>query len=294
MTTSMKPEIRKEKFKGGLQRQFEIISSISDLYNKHKSLMTNPHRPEFYHVIWIQKGYPTHFVDFKPVKLKPGSLLFVPKDCVNIFDDSGEYNGKMILFTDQFFCRNTGDLMFLQRTILYNNFFNISQFQIDEETNSFSDIFRLMEAEGNNPNDTFQDEILRNLLHNFLLLSEREIRKQGFTGIDSNPYTECLISFRRLLEENFKNFKSVSKYASKLKITSKTLYNATTQMLDKTPKQLIDDRILVESKRLLVHTTATIKEIGFELGFIEPTNFIKFFHKHERITPIDFRENFKR
>jgi AraC family transcriptional activator of pobA len=71
----------------------------------------------------------------------------------------------------------------------------------------------------------------------------------------------------------------------KLKITSKTLYNATTQLLGKAPKQLIDDRILLESKRLLIHTNATIKEIGFELGFIEPTNFIKFFRKYERMTP---------
>ena len=290
----MKPEVRKEKFKSELQREFEIISSISDLYNKHKNLMTDPHRPEFYHVIWIQKGYPTHFVDFKPVKLRPGSLLFVPDNCINVFDHSGDYDGKMILFTDRFFCRNTSDLMFLQSTILYNNFFNISQIQIDEATNSISDIFLLMESEANIPTDTFQDDILRSLLYNFFLLAEREIRKQGFAGIESTPYTDYLIAFKRLLEDNFKSYKSVSRYASKLKVSSKTLYNATTQLLDKTPKQIIDDRILLESKRLLVHTSSTIKEIGFELGFVEPTNFIKFFRKHEQITPIDFRENYKR
>jgi len=290
----MKPEVRKEKFKSELQREFEIIFSISDLCNKHKNLMTNPHRPEFYHVIWIQKGYPTHFVDFKPVKLKPGSILFVPKNCINVFDNSGDYDGKMILFTDRFFCRNASDIMFLQSTILYNNFLNISQIQIDEATTSFSEILLLMEAEANKSADIFQDDILRNLLHNFFLLAEREIRKQGLSGIDSNPYTDYLIAFKRLLEENFKNVKSVSKYATKLKLTSKTLYNATTQLLDKTPKQIIDDRILLESKRLLVHTNSTIKEIGFELGFIEPTNFIKFFRAHEQITPIVFRENHKR
>jgi len=293
MKQEMKPEIRKELFKTGLQREFEIVS-ISDLYVKHAKKMTNPHRPEFYHVIWIQKGNPTHFVDFKPIKLSPGSILFVPKNCVNVFDNSGLYNGKMILFTDKFFCRNQSDLMFLQSTILYSNFFNTSQIHIDEAKNSFSEIFQLMELESNISNDNFQDEILRNLLHNYFLLAEREIRKQGFVGIDSSPYTDYLVLFNRLLEENFKKFKTVSKYASRLKITSKTLYNATTQLLDKTPKQLIDDRILLESKRLLVHTNATIKEIGFELGFIEPTNFIKFFHKHEQITPIDFRENYKR
>lgn len=289
----MKPEIRIEKFKPGLPREFEIIY-ISDLYNKSKNLITDPHRPDFYHVIWITEGMATHYVDFKPIELKPGSLLFVPKYCINIFDNYGEYNGKIILFTDRFFCKDPSNLLFLQNTILYNDFFNISQIQVDESINSFSEIFLLMEEETKISNDKFQDDILRNLLHNFLLLAEREKRKQGFRGIDSSPYNDYLISFRRLLEENFKSIKSVSAYASKLKITNKTLSNATIELSGKTPKQLIDGRILLESKRLLIHTNATIKEIGFELGFVEPTNFIKYFHKHERITPIDFRKNYKR
>jgi AraC family transcriptional regulator, transcriptional activator of pobA len=232
-------------------------------------------------------------VDFKPIELRPGSLLFVPKYCINIFDNSGEYNGKIILFTDRFYCKNPSDIAFLQNTILYNDFFNISAISTEESANSFSDLFILMENEIKISNDTFQDEILRNLLHNIFLLAEREKRKQGFIGIDSSPYNDYLISFRGLLESNFKTIKSVSEYASMLKITNKTLSNATLHLLGKTPKQLIDERVLLESKRLLKHTNATIKEIGFELGFIEPTNFIKYFHKHEQKTPVDFRESFR-
>lgn len=155
----MRPEIRKEKFKPGLPREFEIIS-ISDLYNKSKNLITDPHRPEFYHVIWIKEGRATHYVDFKPIELKQGSLLFVSKDCVNVFDNYGAYNGKIILFTDRFFCKNESDLMFLQNTIIYNDFFNISQIQIGESSNSFSEIFLLMEEETRISNDIYQYDIL--------------------------------------------------------------------------------------------------------------------------------------
>jgi AraC-like DNA-binding protein len=289
----MKSEIRIEKFKTGLPREFEIIN-IDDLYNKAKNLISDPHRPDFYHVIWITEGNATHYVDFKPIELKPGSLLFVPKNCVNIFDQKGEYNGKIILFTDRFFCKNAGDLLFLQNTILYNDFFNICQIHIGGSTKSFSDIFQLMEEETRVLYDNFQDDILRNLLHNFFLLAEREKRKMGFNLYYSSLYNDNLISFRNLLEENFKNLKSVSEYASILHISNKTLSNATIQILGKTPKELIDERILLEIKRLLIHTNSTIKEIGFELGFFEPTNFIKYFHKHEQITPIEFRRKFKR
>ena len=67
---------------------------------------------------------------------------------------------------------------------------------------------------------------------------------------------------------------------------------ATSKVLGKSPKELIDDRILLEAKRLLVHGNKSIKEIGFELGFEEPTNFIKYFRKHIGKTPMEFREGY--
>jgi AraC family transcriptional regulator, transcriptional activator of pobA len=60
--------------------------------------------------------------------------------------------------------------------------------------------------------------------------------------------------------------------------------------LGKTPKEIIDDRILLEAKRILAHTTESIKEISYYLGFEEPTNFIKYFKKHASVTPTEFRE----
>ena len=66
-----------------------------------------------------------------------------------------------------------------------------------------------------------------------------------------------------------------------------------TTFLDKTPKQIIDERIVLESKRLLVHSSMAIKEVAYELGYDEPTNFVKYFRKHTALTPSEFREQFK-
>jgi len=70
------------------------------------------------------------------------------------------------------------------------------------------------------------------------------------------------------------------------------LNQATSKVLDKSPKELIDDRILLEAKRLLVYGNKSIKEIAFQLGFEEPTNFIKYFRKHIDKTPMEFREKY--
>jgi AraC family transcriptional regulator, transcriptional activator of pobA len=62
-------------------------------------------------------------------------------------------------------------------------------------------------------------------------------------------------------------------------------------VLGKSPKVIISERVLLEIKRLLVHTNQSIKEIGFDLGFNEPTNFIKYFRQQTGQTPSEFRDS---
>lgn len=288
----MKSEIKKYKFKHGLPIEFEIIK-ISDLYNQHKSILTTPHRAEFYHIIWIQKGSAKHFVDFKPIQLKENSILFVPKDSVNFFDTYGDYDGKIILFTDNFFGVDFKNIQFLQSTILYNDLYEISKIEINEDNSEFSNIIQAMESELSITYDQSQQIILRNLLHNFLLISERIKYLQGFNEIKPSADLDYLILFKDLLEKNYKTTKSVSKFASDLSISEKRLNKATTLILDKTPKQIIDERVLLEAKRLLAHSNTSIKEIAYDLGFEEPTNFIKYFRKHTDQTPSEFRETYQ-
>jgi AraC family transcriptional activator of pobA len=96
-----------------------------------------------------------------------------------------------------------------------------------------------------------------------------------------------------LLENQFKELKQVNEYARQLNITPKRLHQVTTEVLDETPKAIIDGRVMLEAKRLLAHTTDTIKEIGFTLGFDEPTNFSKYFKNNAGETPVEFREKFR-
>lgn len=287
----MTTDIKKYSFKPGLPQEFEIIG-IADLYKNFSNTLTTPHRTGFYHILWFQKGNPTHFVDFNPVKIKPNTLLFLNKDTVQLFDKRGNFDGKVILFTDSFFCKTEADIKFLRSSILFNDLFSISQIQLQKTTSLFTNLFRLMETELTNEKDNYQSDILKNHLHNFLLLSERERRKQNFTEIKKGADLDYVMLFKDLLENQYRKIKQVSKYAEQIRVTEKRLNQATSKVLGKSPKQMIDERILLEAKRLLAHTNESIKEIGFELGFYEPTNFIKYFRKHINSTPVEFRESF--
>ena len=285
----MKTEIKKFEFKPGLSHEFEIVD-IGDLYRDFKDALTTIHRAGFYHIIWFQKGAPTHLVDFNPIEIQPNSLLFLNKDTVQRFDNKTKFEGKAILFTASFFGKTQADVNYLRNSVLFNNLFAVSQIKINQAEKIFADILHSMTEELQKINDNLQADILQNLLHNFLLVAERERRKQHYTEVKKGADLDFVMQFKELLESNFNNKKQVNFYAKALNITEKRLNQATSTIFGATPKKIIDDRVILEVKRILAHTTESIKEIGYSLGFDEPTNFIKYFKKHTYSTPVEFRQ----
>lgn len=287
----MKDSIKKYGFKEGLPVEFEIID-MQQLFKNHKDLLTKVHRTSFYHILWFQKGSPTHLVDFNPIKIKPNTLVFLNRDVVQRFDNKTAFEGKLIIFTDDFYCKTDGDVKFLRNSILFNDLFSVTHIHLFEELKLFTVLIHLMKIELKNSSDNYQPDIIHNLLHNFLLHAERERRRQNFFEIKKGANLDYVLQFKNLLEKFFTDQKLVSNYTNQMGISEKRLNFATSKVLGKSPKEMINERIILEAKRLLAHTAKSVKEIGFELGFNEPTNFIKFFHKHCSTTPINFRNQF--
>lgn len=287
----MTKSIKKYDFRNDISIGFEIVN-LKDLYRNHREKLTSSHRAGFYHIIWFQKGSPTHWVDFEEIKIIPNTILFLNKDVVHQFDKNENFVGVAILFTDAFFCKTETDIKYLRSSILFNDLFTIAQIRLQKQTTSYKELFDLLESELKNSKDNYQPSILKNLLHNILLLSERKRTEQGFTELSKSIDLDYVILFKELLDKNFVNQKQVTFYCKQIKCTAKRLNQATSKILGKTPKEVIDYRVLLTSKRLLSNTNKSVKEIGFSLGFEEPTNFVKYFRKHNHITPIEFRKKF--
>lgn len=286
--------MKKIDFKEGLDIQFEIVP-LSNIYEQNKAGMTTAHRLNFYQILWFTEGHPVHHVDFKPVQAEPNTLVFVGRDQVEVFDKDGDFEAKCILFTDFFFCKSNTDADFLRKTILFNDLLDISSIKLDKQINIFLNLFQLMELEYKKSGVKYHSDILRNLLQSFLMLAERERRKQeNFTELKKSAGLDYTIQFKKLLENKFREVKRVNEYARQLNITPKRLNQATTEVLGKSPKTIIDGRVILEAKRLLAHTPNTIKEIGYTLGFDEPTNFSKYFKNTTGVSPVGFRKEFRR
>jgi AraC family transcriptional activator of pobA len=285
----MKPPIKQYTFKPNLTQEFEVVD-LQKLVNTSGAIVTVPHRAEFYHIIWFQSGTPTHLVDFNSIKIESNSLLFLNQHVVHSFDAQMEFSGKAILFTDRFFYQSASDFDYLKNSILFNDLFGTSLINTESNTQVFLDLFELIQHENQLPKDQFQAPILKNHLHNFLLLAEREKRNQNFVEIKPSAGLDHALLFRDLLDKHFKAEKQVSFYSQQLNITEKLLNQSLKNVLGKTAKDLINSRVLLEAKRLLTTSQLNIKEIAYEIGFDEPGNFIKYFKKYTSQTPTEFRE----
>ncbi|MBC9911999.1 helix-turn-helix domain-containing protein [Chitinophaga varians] len=149
-----------------------------------------------------------------------------------------------------------------------------------------SDVF----IEEFNTSDHIQNEMLLVLLKR-LIIYVTSLAKSGYVPSKKLPDERFHIirKFNLLVEANFKTEHSVSFYAGLLCKSPKTLSNLFALYNQKTPSQIIQDRIVVEARRLLAYTDKSVKHITFELGFEDVAYFSNFFKKNTGTSPSDFR-----
>ena len=102
---------------------------------------------------------------------------------------------------------------------------------------------------------------------------------------------QLLQKFDLTLIKNLKNSRYVKYYADKLTISTKKLNSLTKTYYGTTAKEYIEEKIIIDSKKLLIESPETVKQISYNLGFTEPTNFNKFFKKFTSITPLQYRDH---
>ena len=98
--------------------------------------------------------------------------------------------------------------------------------------------------------------------------------------------------FQRRLEEGYPHTRRVEDYAGELGCSVRTLTRASLALSGRTAKQVVDDRVALQARRLLAATPLSVAEVGRVLGFGEPTNFGRFFHRETGLSPGQFRARF--
>jgi AraC-like DNA-binding protein len=141
-----------------------------------------------------------------------------------------------------------------------------------------------------NTSDNVQNDMLVMLLKR-LIITVTQLAKSEYIPDPKmqNDRFNTIRKFNLLVEGNFHNEHSVIFYAQQLNKSPKTLSNLFAIFNQKTPIQIIQERIIIEAKRLLYYTDKSAKEITYELGFEDPAYFCNFFKKHTSYSPLRFR-----
>ena len=95
---------------------------------------------------------------------------------------------------------------------------------------------------------------------------------------------DLIRTFNLLVEKHFKELHKVKEYASLLHKCPKTLSKLFSKHINKSPLNLINERIMLEAKRLLIYSDLSNDEIGRQLGYNDYSHFSKFFKKHSGIS----------
>jgi AraC-like DNA-binding protein len=140
--------------------------------------------------------------------------------------------------------------------------------------------------------DNLQVEMLQMMLKRFIILCTRIYKAQSDYHTMQQADQDIIREFNYLVEKHYRSLHKVSDYAALLHKSPKTLSNLFANRAQ-TPLQLIQNRKLLEAKRMLHYSSESVKEIAFELGFQETTTFSRFFKAQTGISPKTYREKSK-
>lgn len=270
--------------------QFEIYP-LSDYLAGSGNHPLKPHTHTFYQIIWFMSGEGKHYVDFKEFDVKENTLFFIPKGQIHYFDGN-QYDGCIIHFNESFIANDENYINIFLKHNIFDSFEKEPLFHIRQaDCKELQNIVNQMQAEIWTPNQFAHREYLKVLLNLFLIVVQRFGIRKDCNGLSmNNPSHILFVKFRQLVETNYHKIHTVSEYADRLNISGKTLTNCTKEISHQTPLEIISERITLEAKRLLAYSGKNINEIGFDLGFEDPSYFVKFFKRHAGTSPTDFRK----
>lgn len=260
---------------------YEFEVKTLDRLKEYPKIFGSPHRHDFYFVLYLEKGNTSQAVDFKQYNMEAEQLLFMYPGQVHSFAYDKEAKGYTLYFTDSFL-QNTNSSAY----ILHQYFYNKKQILSLTPKNDIRPIFEhlVQEFASKGINSI---EVLKAYTEILLSLLLRKCMPSNTYNLNTKSIFFTLLS---LQEKYYNKNTSIHDICKSIGISPKKLNIQTKEYFGKTFLQLLNERKLLEIKRLLSSSLLSSKEIAFQLGFSDTTYFNRFFKKHTTTTPLAYRQ----
>ncbi|MEM8961468.1 MAG: AraC family transcriptional regulator [Acidobacteriota bacterium] len=238
-----------------------------------------PHRIDFFQIFAVTEGEGRHWVDFEAHAVRPGTVLPCRPKQVHCYDPDSHFEGITLVFMP-----STAALRLPQPRW---------PARLDLPATDFAllhSLLRAMLTVETGLRLTSRERIRRLLLPAVLEIVEAA----SLHSLDRGRGLHLeLGAFRDLVDDHFAHHRQLSWYARRLGFSVQTLTRRCKQLTGRGAKQIVNERVVLEAKRRLGADTVKIDDLAHELGFSEPTNFVKFFRRHTGITPGTFRRSYE-
>ena len=259
------------------------VGNETDLKSFH-----TPKQTELYTFIWAQTKAIEIIIDSIPFTIQPHSILALTP--IQYLQYISGQDAIVYQFNREFYCIKDHDQEVSCVGILFFGNTNIPIIPLDKTEQHKFQILHEVFIDELETKDNIQAEMLRMLMARFIIKSTRLLKaKEGIVETAKSSKVDLLRSFNFLVEQHFKTEHSVTFYADKLFKSPKTLSNNFAK-LNRSPLQIIHERIVLEAKRLLIYTDKTAKEIAYEVGFDDASHLSRLFKKQTSQSPSDFKK----
>ncbi|NBA85984.1 helix-turn-helix domain-containing protein [Emticicia sp. CRIBPO] len=243
--------------------------------------------------LYVPEGYKIR-VDFHLYTTIQPALFFVSPNQFLEIEGFGTEPGHFVFYNRDFYCIQIHDEEVACDGILFNNIHNIPMINVAKEEAAFVDyLFRQMEDEFA-LSDTSLEEMIRTYLKQLLIKATRLWKKQHLDKevLQQNNDLEFFRKFTILVDAHYKEKHTVADYADLLFMAAKTITHKFKRLNLPQPNEVIKNRIVLQAKRLLVHTSMTAKEIAHDLGYDDPAYFSRIFMVKTGESPSGFRAKY--
>lgn len=285
------PIIRIEDFAYG-----SVIKSTDFHYARLENMMSTlpyPHRHDFFHIVWIERGTGHHIIDSVKYEVRPGTLFFMSPGQIHDFALSDDTEGYTVSFSAEFFVLQLQNKNLLAQIPIFNHYEPVQVLYTQGvDADELRTVIETIRDEYENESFRAQDMIRSHL---FILLVKASRLTLPSTGVGAGNRDQLLYRrLKALLEENFATVQDPAMYATMLRATERALNDAARRCGGVTTGQMIRERVILEAKRLLAHSGAQVAQVAVQLGFDDPAYFSRCFKKHTGRTPIEFRQTIER
>jgi AraC family transcriptional regulator, transcriptional activator of pobA len=256
--------------------------------NRHFSV-EYPHRHDFYEVLFITGGSGIYSIDSHEYSIKPPCIFFMTPGQAHNLELSKDIDGFIFLFTPDFYLINQSN----KNKLLSFPFFHSVNRQYAPlyltNEDDFLFIRNLFEKGCKSVKNNHQPiDLIRSLLD--LILNYSTLLYPEESNVIPNTKGHILVKkFMLLIEENYNKNLKVNDYANMLSVSANHLTFLVKQITGKTTNEIIQEKNILEIKRLLLYTNQTITEIAMHMNFADQSYFAKYFKNCTGNTPQQFR-----